>query len=30
MILDDLDELNRMIHAWIVFKYSSTQAQKTL
>ena len=27
--LDDLDELDRIIHAWIGFDYHFTQAQKT-
>ena len=27
--LDELDELNTITHAWIGFKYSLTQAQKT-
>ena len=28
--LDELDELDRITHAWIGFNYSLTQAQKTL
>ena len=27
--LDELDELDRITHAWIGFNYSLTQAQKT-
>ena len=27
--LDELDEFDRIIHAWIGFNYSLTQAQKT-
>ena len=27
--LDELDELNSIIHAWIEFNYSLTQARKT-
>ena len=28
--LDELDELDKITHAWIGFNYSLTQAQKTL
>ena len=28
--LDELDELNRIAHAWIGFNYNPTQAQKTV
>ena len=28
--VDELDELNRIIHAWIQSNFSLTQAQKTL
>ena len=27
--LDELDELDKITHAWMIFNYSLTQAQKT-